>query len=109
MKIESGSNEARPPTPGSLRRWLKAPSLALPGGGFESTRYLAKWLLLSTVIGLVAGLGAIAFYLAIQWATDFFLGRLVGYLPPAPVGEGSTGLLPIARPWLLPLAPPRVV
>jgi hypothetical protein len=35
------------------------------GSGFVSTRYLAKWLVLSTCIGLVAGVGAIAFYLAI--------------------------------------------
>jgi chloride channel protein, CIC family len=74
---------------------------------FESPRYLLKWLLISTSIGLVAGVGAIAFYAAIHFSTDFFLGRLVGYLPPDPAGEGAgTVVMPFwsaARPWLLPL------
>jgi CIC family chloride channel protein len=90
--------------PGRLARWLRLPrGPALSGGGFESTRYLTKWLLLSTGIGVVAGLGAIAFYLAIDWSTRFFLGALVDYLPPAPLGEGQPVLVPIGRPWLLPL------
>lgn len=74
---------------------------------FESPRYLLKWLLISTLIGLVAGVGAIAFYAAIHFSTDFFLGRLVGYLPPDPAGEGAgTVVMPFwsaVRPWLLPL------
>ncbi len=73
---------------------------------FESPRYLLKWLLISISIGLVAGIGALAFFLAIRLSTDFFLGRLVGYLPPDPAGEGSMGVMPLwsaARPWLLPL------
>lgn len=40
---------------------------------FESPRYLLKWLLISTLIGLVAGGGAIAFYAAIHFATDTLL------------------------------------
>src|SRR5947209_1441333 len=52
------------------------------GSGFESQRYLTKWLLLGSIIGVVAGLGAVLFYLAIQWATHFFLGQIVGYEPP---------------------------
>jgi chloride channel protein, CIC family len=73
---------------------------------YESPRYLLKWLLISTLIGLVAGLGAIAFYAAIHFATNVFLGWLVGYLPPDPAGEGSQGVMPLwaaARPWLLPV------
>jgi CIC family chloride channel protein len=58
---------------------------------------------LSTCIGLVAGLGAIAFYLAIDLSTHFFLGQIVGYLPPSPTGEGQTVLRGMDRPWLLPL------
>ncbi|MFL5661856.1 MAG: chloride channel protein, partial [Ktedonobacteraceae bacterium] len=64
------------------------------------------WLLISTLIGLVAGVGAIAFYAAIHFATTVFLGTLVGYLPPEPAGEGGGGVIPLwsaARPWLLPL------
>ena len=73
---------------------------------FESPRYLLKWLLISTLIGLVAGVGAIAFFAAINFTTHLFLGQLVGYLPPQPGGEGSAGAMPFwqaARPWLLPL------
>jgi CIC family chloride channel protein len=73
---------------------------------FESPRYLLKWLLISSLIGLVAGFGAIAFYLSIHFATDIFLGKLVGYLPPDPAGEGTMGIMSIwsaARPWLLPI------
>lgn len=74
---------------------------------FESPRYLLKWLFISTLIGLVAGVGAIAFFAAIHFSTDLFLGHLVGYLPPEPTGEGGrTTVMPFwsaARPWLLPL------
>jgi H+/Cl- antiporter ClcA len=54
-------------------------------------------------IGLVAGLGAIAFYLAIDWSTHFFLGQIVGYLPPSPSGEGAPVVRAMDRPWLLPI------
>lgn len=76
------------------------------GASFESPRYLLKWLFLSTAIGLVAGIGALAFFLAIQFSTTFFLGRLVGYLPPEPAGEGMPTIMSFwsaTRPWLLPI------
>ncbi len=72
---------------------------------FENPRYLLKWLVLSSLIGLVAGLGAIAFFAAIDFSTHTFLGQLVGYLPPQPAGEGGGGAMNFwsaARPWLLP-------
>jgi chloride channel protein, CIC family len=80
--------------------------LRRPQRVFESPRYLLKWLLISTLIGLVAGIGAIAFYAAIRLATGMLLGGLIGYLPPDPAGEGHTAVMPLwtaARPWLLPL------
>jgi CIC family chloride channel protein len=73
---------------------------------FENPRYLLKWLLISSLIGVVAGLGAIAFFAAISFSTHLFLGQLVGYLPPTPAGEGGTGSMSLwsaARPWLLPV------
>jgi chloride channel protein, CIC family len=76
------------------------------GGHFESPRYLLKWLFISTLIGLVAGVGAIVFTLAIKLATRFFPGKLVGYLPPDPAGEGTMAVLSLwtaTRPWLLPI------
>src|SRR5579864_1132552 len=89
--------------PRFLRRLLH---LRRAGSSFESPRYLLKWLLISTAIGLVAGIGALAFYEAIRLSTDFFLGTLVGYLPPDPAGEGAMGVMPLwaaPRPWLLPV------
>ncbi|MDR7414988.1 MAG: chloride channel protein [Armatimonadota bacterium] len=84
-----------------IARWWRAP---LPQvSGFEATRYLAKWIVLGSLIGVVAGLGAVALSAGIRGVTELFLGRWVGYLPPAPVGEGRTDFLPMARPWLLPL------
>jgi CIC family chloride channel protein len=77
-------------------------AVAPDGNGFESSRYLAKWLVLGTLIGTVAGLGAVLFAHAIAIATHLFLGDLVGYAPPLPIGEGSPARAPIARPWLLP-------
>jgi chloride channel protein, CIC family len=73
---------------------------------FGSPRYLLKWLLISTAIGLVAGFGALIFFQAIRYSTDFLLGTLVGYLPPDPAGEGTMGVMSLwaaPRPWLLPI------
>src|SRR5581483_3081127 len=71
--------------------------------GLLTAGTLRKWLPIAVLIGLVAGLGAIAFYAAIQAATDVFLGRLVGYLPPSPAGEGNFEVGAMLRPWLLPI------
>ena len=74
--------------------------------GFENPRYLLKWVLFSTLIGIIAGIGAIAFFAAIHFATNLFLEGIVGYLPPGPAGEGQTTIMPFwaaVRPWLLPV------
>lgn len=71
--------------------------------GYEGTPYLLKWLGISTIIGIVAGLGAVLFSKAIHIATELFLGRGVGYIPPLPVGEGSPIETVMERPWLLPV------
>jgi CIC family chloride channel protein len=65
--------------------------------------YFRKWVVLGALIGIVAGLGAIAFYIAIDRSTWLFLGQLVGYEPPMPRGEGETVVNQIARPWAIPL------
>lgn len=70
----------------------------------KDASYLRKWLVLGTLIGIVAGLGAIAFITAVELASRFFLEFLGGYHPPAPVGEGnSLGSAGFARPWAIPL------
>lgn len=76
------------------------------GSSLESPRYLLKWVLISTAIGLVAGAGALLFFEAIRFSTNFFLGTLVGYLPPNPAGEGMMGVMLLRsapRPWLVPV------
>ncbi|GHO87700.1 chloride channel protein [Dictyobacter formicarum] len=73
---------------------------------FESPRYLLKWLVLSSLIGIVAGVGAIVFYTAIHYANHWFIEGLVGYVQPSPAGEGPTRVMSFwnsARPWLLPV------
>src|SRR6516165_2427748 len=94
---------APPALAGGMRWWRWSRRAAPMGTGFETERYLAKWLCISTAIGIVAGLGAIAFMQAIEWVTRVGLGGIVGYMPPSPIGEGNVGLEPMARPWLLPL------
>lgn len=69
----------------------------------RATRYLTRWLAIGVLIGIVAGLGAVLFIRAIGLATDIFLGVLVGYQPPAPLGEGSPVRSGMDRPWALPL------
>ncbi len=84
-------------SPVPLRRFI---------GSFESPRFILKWFFISTLIGIIAGIGAIAFYVAIRFATDVFLTRLVGYQPPEPAGEGHPTIMSFwaaARPWLLPV------
>lgn len=98
-----GREQSRPFAPGGFPRWYARLRLTVAGGsGFESTRGLAKWLLIGTAIGIVAGVAAITFHVAIEFVTDVLLGNVVGYLPPAPVGEGTNGVGSIQRPWLLP-------
>lgn len=77
--------------------------LMAAGPAVETTRYIRKWIGIAVAIGIVAGVGAIVFMAAIHYATLLFLGLGAAYLPPSPAGEGTTGILPIGRPWALPL------
>ena len=66
--------------------------------------YLRKWLILGVAIGIIAGLGAVVFYLALKYTTDFVLGYLGGYHVPTPAGEGGDpGSTGFSRPWAIPL------
>jgi H+/Cl- antiporter ClcA/CBS domain-containing protein len=76
------------------------------GAWIKGLPYLPKWIVLGAVIGVIAGLGAVVFYEALQLATHFFLGYLAGYHAPNPAGEGGgTGDATYARPWAIPLVP----
>ncbi len=82
-------------------------SRALGGASarLRRTGYLRKWIILGFLIGIVAGLGAILFTTALDWASRFFLGTLAGYTPPSPFGEGHSfgSGSHFARPWVIPL------
>src|SRR5690242_2628807 len=62
------------------------------------------------LIGVVAGIGAIGFYLATRVMEHYCLGVVVGYVPGAhPTGETDLSWLPPAskvfHPWLLLVVP----
>ena len=70
----------------------------------RSAPYVARWLVLGSVIGVVAGLGAVVFYEGLHLATRLLLTDIGGYSPARPAGEG--GYRPasgFARPWAVPL------
>jgi chloride channel protein, CIC family len=67
--------------------------------------YFRKWILIGFLLGVVAGLGAVALFLSVEFFTALFLGLGAGYFPPLPGGfqNNFTYTLSIERPWLLPL------
>ncbi|HUZ43679.1 MAG TPA: chloride channel protein, partial [Acidimicrobiales bacterium] len=70
----------------------------------RSTTYLRKWLVLGVLVGVIAGMGALVFYNALDLATHLFLRDLAGYQPPTPAGEGGlAGASHFTRPWAIPL------
>ena len=74
------------------------------GASIRESGYLQKWLLLGVTIGIIAGLGAVVFYVLLKYTGDFLLGYVAGYRIPTPVGEGgSRGSAGFARPWAIPL------
>ena len=56
------------------------------------THYLARLILLSALVGVAAGLGALVFNLILNIADRIFMYRLVGYNLPVPGSEGVTVL-----------------
>jgi H+/Cl- antiporter ClcA len=85
-------------------RYARRLRIVREADGFESSRFLAKWVVLAVLIGAVAGLGAIAFYEAIRFVGTHVLGTAAGVQPPEPLGEGGdTTIRPFGRPWLVPL------
>ena len=73
------------------------------GDSIARASYLRKWLLLGAAIGVIAGLGAVAFYELLKVSTWLFLHLLVGYDAPAARGEAS--IRPsswFGRPWAIP-------
>lgn len=65
--------------------------------------YTRKWVTLSILIGIAAGLGSIIFYWSLTTATQLLLGFVAGYVPPTSTVEGATVFTGVARPWILPI------
>jgi hypothetical protein len=59
-----------------IRQWASA--------SINRAGYLRKWLILGIAIGIIAGLGAVVFYLALDYAGRFLLGYLADYQVPQP-------------------------
>ncbi len=69
----------------------------------RSAAYLRKWVILGALIGLISGLGAVLFFLALEFATQVLLGGIAGYVPASPIGEGGAPITDATRPWAIPL------
>ena len=67
--------------------------------------YFRKWILIGFILGIVAGLGAIALFLSVEFFTGLFLKIGAGYTPPLPGGFQATFTytLIIEKPWLIPI------
>jgi CIC family chloride channel protein len=73
-----------------MRGLLKIPDvLRLSKNVFGLWRY-GNWLLFGTLIGIIAGLGAILFTFGIQVCNEFFYSHLAHYQIPPLGGEGSS-------------------
>ncbi len=89
-----------------LTRGKEGWRLAGSRAGAHITRqpYIVKWLILGSLIGVSAGLGAVVFYTSLVFATHLFLGLLAGYRIPTPAGEGNAvGSAHYIRVWAVPL------
>lgn len=71
---------------------------------FINSSYLGKWSIVGILIGIVAGLGATAFYYLIQLANNNILGRITGYYPPNPSGELAAHLGTFSHFFLVPIS-----
>jgi CIC family chloride channel protein len=62
-----------------------------------------KWIFYYVLIGLIAGLGSIAFHYLCQLGSHVFMDQMAGYRPPIPAGEGhlfAPSQTPLNR-WML--------
>lgn len=85
-----------------VARWRRAVSRF--GARVNSMSYVPKWLILGTLIGIIAGLGAVVFYEMLTQATRLFLAVIAGYHIPTPAGEGfAAGSSHYVRAWIIPI------
>lgn len=72
------------------------------GSLISSQSHFLKWLILGTIVGIIAGFGALVFYYSIKLAEWFFLHYLLGSVLPLPKGEGLSEVFVIKRTFLIP-------
>lgn len=72
---------------------------------WEGATFLRRWGFIGVLVGVGAGLGAIALIWCINLVSQATLVPIVGYIRPLPGGEGGTASYTfyMARPWLLPV------
>jgi CIC family chloride channel protein len=68
---------------------------------------LARWMLYGLLVGFVAGIGASAFLIALEWLKYFVLDYVAGFQLGVPAGEHLIHNMPHGTPrlWMLFLAP----
>ena len=72
------------------------------GAFVRESGYLRKWLILGVSIGIIAGLGAVVFFLSLKYTGEFLLGPLGGYQQPQSTGDGGgSGSPGFSRPWAI--------
>ncbi len=77
---------------------------AAAGGWVRRASYLKKWVVLGTAIGIIAGLGAVVFFVTLRTAGDLLLSGIGGYVDPQPAAEGGrAGSGHFTRWWAIPL------
>src|SRR5271155_4232313 len=97
------ARQARVPVPSHPLRWLPE----FWGLTRKRFRPQGRVMVLSVLVGVIAGLGAIVFYLACQLVFHFALEDWAGYRPNPPGGETpvfAESTTPF-RPWMLLLVP----
>jgi len=70
------------------------------------SNYYVKWFILGTIIGVVAGISALAFYFTLKLMEHLFLGLVVGISVPEPLGEGGSleSEFKVINLWLIPVS-----
>ena len=62
----------------------------------EKIKCLERWMILSLIIGVISGIGAIVLRLLVDLVLDICLVEFVGYPFPQPLGEGGSTLLKLS-------------
>jgi CIC family chloride channel protein len=84
----------------ALASWARRPFSVLRD---PALRHHSRWIVLSALVGVVSGLGAILFDLAFLIPRRLLLEGIAGFVPPESGVEGGPGYGP-AHPWLIPVS-----